>query len=143
TYGMTETASQVVTLSPEYSLKKLGSAGKALFPNQIKIMDPDEQQIGEIWIKGPTITKGYLHKRAKDSFVDGWFRSGDLGYLDEDGFLYIVDRRSDLIVSGGENIYPAEIESALLEHPDIIEAGVTGMEDPLWGKVPYAFIVTK
>lgn len=143
TYGMTETASQVVTLSPEYSLEKLGSAGKALFPNQIKIMDPDEQQIGEIWIKGPTITKGYLHKRAKDSFVDGWFRSGDLGYLDEDGFLYIVDRRSDLIVSGGENIYPAEIESALLEHPDIIEAGVTGMEDPLWGKVPYAFIVTK
>ena len=75
--------------------------------------------------------------------MDGWFRSGDLGYLDEDGFLYIVDRRSDLIVSGGENIYPAEIESALLEHPDIIEAGVTGMEDPLWGKVPYAFIVTK
>lgn len=143
TYGMTETASQVVTLSPEYSLEKLGSAGKPLFPNQIKIMEPDENEIGEIWIKGPTMTKGYLHNRASDSFVDGWFRSGDLGYLDADGFLYIVDRRSDLIVSGGENIYPAEIESILLEHPAIMEAGVTGIEDPLWGKVPFAFIVAK
>ena len=150
TYGMTETSSQIVTLSPEDSLKKLGSAGKPLFPSQIRIVDSDGQplpakEVGEIQLKGPNVTPGYLNRPEanKASFYQGWFKSGDLGYLDEEGFLYVLDRRSDLIISGGENIYPAEIEEVLLAHEAIIDAGVTGIEDETWGQVPYAFIVTK
>ncbi|MFC4321668.1 o-succinylbenzoate--CoA ligase [Litchfieldia salsa] len=149
TYGMTETASQIVTLSPEYSLSKLGSAGKPLFPSQLRIekngevLEPYEH--GEIVVKGPNVTKGYFHRseETEKAIIDGWLYTGDLGYLDEDGFLYVLDRRSDLIISGGENVYPAEIESILLSHPTINDAGVIGIEDQDWGQVPIAFIVTK
>lgn len=149
TYGMTETASQVVTLAPEDSLRKLGSAGKPLFPVQIAIHREDRPaaafEAGEISIKAPNITIGYLNRKEanEQSFKDGWFRTGDIGYLDEEGYLFILDRRSDLIISGGENVYPAEIENVLLSHPLVREAGVAGVEDPLWGKVPYAFIVPR
>ncbi len=148
TYGMTETSSQIVTLQPEYSIRKLGSAGKPLFPSQICIhMDgrqADAGEIGEILVKGPNVTSGYAGRpeATASSFINGWFKTGDAGYLDEDGFLYIVDRRSDLIISGGENIYPAEVENALLSHPSIKEAGVTGRADSKWGEVPVAYIVT-
>lgn len=146
TYGLTETSSQIVTLSPEYSLEKIGSAGKPLFPAQIRIeaentmVDPNIP--GEIVVKGPNVTKGYLHNEAatKQAIKDGWLYTGDIGYLDEDGFLYVLDRRSDLIISGGENIYPAEIESVLLSHQSIMEAGVIGLEDVHWGQVPCAFV---
>ncbi|MBS4200104.1 o-succinylbenzoate--CoA ligase [Bacillus sp. FJAT-49732] len=143
-YGMTETASQIVTLSPEDSFKKLGSAGKPLFPAQIKIVrndgkDASALETGEIALKGPNITPGYLHHDM--SVCDGWFLTGDLGYLDEDGFLYVQDRRSDLIISGGENVYPAEIEAVLMAHETVYEAGVTGINDTTWGQVAYAFIV--
>ncbi|WP_100332092.1 o-succinylbenzoate--CoA ligase [Bacillus xiapuensis] len=143
TYGMTETASQIVTLPPEYSLTKLGSAGKPLFPSQIKIADGQNE--GEILVKGPNVTAGYLRREEanRQSFTDGWFHTGDLGRLDEDGFLYVLDRRSDLIISGGENVYPAEIESVLMEHPAIAEAGVIGVPDEKWGQVPAAFLVAK
>ncbi|MCJ7842704.1 o-succinylbenzoate--CoA ligase [Lederbergia sp. NSJ-179] len=150
TYGMTETASQIVTLSPEDAFRKLGSAGKALFPAQIRITDTDggvaeAGQAGEIQLKGPTITSGYLSRPAANaaSFAQGWFKTGDIGYLDEEGFLYVLDRRSDLIISGGENIYPAEIEAILMGHEAIVEAGVIGLEDEKWGQVPYAFVVVK
>ncbi|MDQ0975452.1 O-succinylbenzoic acid--CoA ligase [Neobacillus niacini] len=147
-YGMTETASQIVTLAPEYSITKLGSAGKPLFPSQIKIILEDgkmasTKQAGEIIVKGPNVTKGYLNRPdvIKEKFDQGWLHTGDIGYLDEEGFLYVLDRRSDLIISGGENIYPAEIESVLLAHPDVADAGVTGINDKSWGQVPAAFIV--
>lgn len=150
TYGMTETASQIVTLSPEYSLAKLGSAGKTLFPAQIKIVlengeTADANTAGEIVIKGPNVTSGYLYhpEATSEKFRGGWLYTGDIGYLDEEGFLYVLDRRADLIISGGENIYPAEIESVLLSHPGVAEAGVTGIDDPVWGQVPIAFIVKK
>ncbi|PAE34251.1 o-succinylbenzoate--CoA ligase [Bacillus sp. 7884-1] len=149
-YGMTETASQFVTLSPEYSITKLGSAGKPLFPSQLKIILEDgkiasAKQAGEIIVKGPNVTMGYLYRPEviKEKFKGGWFHTGDIGYLDEEGFLYVLDRRSDLIISGGENIYPAEIESVLLAHPDVADAGVTGFDDEIWGQVPAAFIVRK
>ena len=148
-YGMTETSSQIVTLSPEDSLRKLGSAGKPLFPSQLKIKANGEEGVvhtpGEIIVKGPNVTIGYLNREEanKESFHNGWFSTGDIGYVDEEGFLYVMDRRSDLIISGGENIYPAEVEEVLLSHPDIMEAGVTGAKDPVWGQVPYGFIVTK
>lgn len=148
TYGMTETASQIVTLSPEYSISKLGSAGKPLFLSQLQIKMDDgrlasPKEAGEIVVKGPNVTSGYLHRpdATNEKFHDGWFSTGDIGYLDEEGFLYVLDRRSDLIISGGENIYPAEIESVLLAHPAIKEAGVTGLENETWGQVPVAFVV--
>lgn len=149
-YGMTETASQIVTLSPEDSLRKLGSVGKPLFPSQIKIMkegrEAEPNEVGEIIVKGPNVTKGYLYddEENKKNFTrDGWFFTGDLGYLDEEGFLYVIDRRSDLIISGGENIYPAEVENILLSHPAIEDAGVVGIADERWGEVPCAFYVVK
>jgi o-succinylbenzoate---CoA ligase len=146
TYGMTETASQIVTLAPEYSFTKLGSAGKPLFPAQIRIENNGQiarpNEPGEIVVKGPNITKGYLNRpdATKQAIKDGWFYTGDIGYVDEEGFLYVLDRRSDLIISGGENIYPAEIEAVLLSHEAVAEAGVTGMADEKWGQVPCAFV---
>ncbi|MCQ6274475.1 o-succinylbenzoate--CoA ligase [Bacillus sp. V3B] len=146
TYGMTETSSQIVTLAPEDSLRKLGSAGKPLFPSQLKIIDDGKHEvavseIGEIVVKGPNVTSGYLN-RDKDSH-DGWLHTGDIGYLDEEGFLFVLDRRSDLIISGGENIYPAEIEGVLVSHPAIQDAGVIGSQDHKWGEIPIAFIEKK
>ncbi|MCM3116539.1 o-succinylbenzoate--CoA ligase [Neobacillus sp. MER 74] len=150
TYGMTESSSQIVTLAPEYSLTRLGSAGKPLFPSQIQIITEDGNAAlpgipGEIVIKGPNVTPGYLFRPdvTKEKLRNGWFHSGDIGYLDDEGFLFVLDRRSDLIISGGENIYPAEIEAALLSHPNVSEAGVTHTEDAKWGQIPVAFIVTR
>ncbi|GAB3800602.1 o-succinylbenzoate--CoA ligase [Virgibacillus kimchii] len=142
-FGMTETASQIITLSAADALNKLGSAGKPLFPAQLKIKNPGEDGVGEILVKGPMVTTGYYKKEDANSkaFQDGWLATGDLGYTDEDGFLYVVDRRKDLIISGGENVYPSEIESVLAGMEGIKEAGVTGKENATWGKVPAAFIV--
>lgn len=148
TYGMTETSSQIVTLSPEYSMSKLSSAGKVLFPSQLKIIRSDGEkaepnEAGEILVKGPNVTIGYLNREeeTKKKLVNGWLSTGDIGTLDQEGFLYVLDRRSDLIISGGENVYPAEIESVLVSHPNITDAGVIGIKDKQWGEVPAAFVV--
>lgn len=150
TYGMTETASQVVTLTPEDSLLKLGSAGKPLFPVQLKIVTPtggeaESGESGEILIKAPNVTIGYLNllDETTNKMNNGWFSTGDIGYLDVDGFLFVLDRRSDLIISGGENIYPAEIEGVLQSHNQVADAGVIGVDDKVWGQVPIAFVVKK
>lgn len=143
TYGMTETSSQTTTLQPADAKRKIGSSGKPLFLYQIKIGEgasPGEN--GEINIRGPQVTPGYIGKYADRSVQhEGWFPTGDIGYVDDEGFLFVVDRRSDLIVSGGENIYPAEIEKVLLGHTAVREAGVCGMPDEIWGEVPAAFVV--
>lgn len=143
TYGMTETSSQTTTLQAADAERKIGSSGKPLFLYQIKIEgteNPGEQ--GEILIHGPQVTPGYIGKFAGRQVQEkGWLHTGDIGYLDEEGFLFVVDRRSDLIVSGGENIYPAEIEKVLLAHPAVREAGVCGVPSPEWGEVPMAFVV--
>ncbi|MDW0116045.1 o-succinylbenzoate--CoA ligase [Sporosarcina thermotolerans] len=143
TYGMTETSSQTATLSSEDALRKSGSAGKPLFFNQIKIRDTEQPgELGEVLIAGPHVTPGYIgHAVDRDPLEDGWLPTGDIGYFDDEGYLFIVDRRSDLIISGGENIYPAEVENALLSHPLVKEAGVCGQSHPVWGSVPVAFIV--
>lgn len=150
TYGMTETSSQVVTLSPEYSMERLGSAGKALFPNQIQIVNDAGEIVppgaeGEIIVKGPNVTAGYLNRpeETADKIRDSWLYTGDIGYIDDQGFLYVLDRRSDLIISGGENVYPAEIEGVLQSLPGVADAGVIGMSDEQWGQMPVAFIVKK
>ena len=142
-YGMTETSSQIVTLSAEDALQKLGSSGKALFPAQVAIINQEVDQVGEIIVKGPMVMNGYVdNPKANDqAFVHGWLKTGDLGYLDKEGFLYVVERRSDLIISGGENIYPSEIESKILTLPGIIDAGVFGTKNDYWGEVPVACVV--
>ncbi|GGC81171.1 2-succinylbenzoate--CoA ligase [Thalassobacillus devorans] len=143
TYGMTETASQIVTLNPKDALRKLGSAGKPLSTASLKI-DAAMGEVGEIKVKGPMVTTGYYKREEATAEVmsDGWLATGDLGYQDNEGFLHVVDRRKDLIISGGENIYPAEIESVLSGMEGIREAGVTGIKDKKWGQVPVAFIVS-
>ncbi|WP_107951497.1 o-succinylbenzoate--CoA ligase [Lysinibacillus parviboronicapiens] len=144
TYGMTETSSQTATLASEDAMQKIGSAGKPLFFNQIKISEPNAQGEGEICIRGPHVTPGYIGRFAqKSSTIEGWLHTGDIGYMDEDGYLFVVDRRADLIISGGENIYPAEIENVLLAHSAVQEAGVCRMDHPQWGQVPIAFVVLK
>ncbi|MEI5908771.1 o-succinylbenzoate--CoA ligase [Bacillus spongiae] len=142
TYGMTETCSQIVTLPPEYSLSKLGSSGKPLFPCQLMIINSNEHGEGEIAVKGPNVSPGYFKQQEanKKAYHDGWFLTGDIGYLDEEGFLYVIDRRADLIISGGENIYPAEIENILHSHPAVEDAGVIGIDHEKWGEVPFAFV---
>ena len=146
TYGMTEACSQAVTLAPADALRKLGSAGRPLLPVQMQVMNGGQPVVvgepGTIYLKGPTITPGYAERPEATvaALQDGWFCTGDLGYLDADGYLYILDRRSDLIISGGENVYPAEVESVLLSHPSVAEAGVCAQDDPHWGQVPIAFV---
>lgn len=143
TYGMTETSSQTATLSSEDAIRKIGSSGKPLFFNEIKIQGAIEaNEHGEIYIKGPHVTPGYIGRfEETNPFDEDWLPTGDIGYIDEEGYLYIVDRRSDLIISGGENIYPAEIENILAAHPAVREAGVCGNVHEKWGETPIAFVV--
>jgi O-succinylbenzoic acid--CoA ligase len=146
TYGLTESCSQAVTLSPADALRKPGSAGRPLLPVQLRIVRNGQPtpagEPGEIQLRGPTITPGYIARPdvTARSFQDGWFATGDLGLLDAEGYLYVLDRRDDLIVSGGENVYPAEIEGVLQAHPAVAEAGVCGQSDPQWGQMPIAFV---
>ncbi|MFN4215006.1 o-succinylbenzoate--CoA ligase [Exiguobacterium sp.] len=136
TYGMTETCSQVATLLPSEALDHLGSSGRAILPTRIRI-----NADGEIEVKGPTVTPGYYNEPEADTWTtDGYWRTGDLGML-KDGYLFVHDRRSDLIISGGENVYPAEIESVLRRCPGILDVGVAGKADSTWGAVPVAYIV--
>jgi O-succinylbenzoic acid--CoA ligase len=149
TYGLTETASQIATLAPEHALAKLGSAGKPLFQSELKIVvdgrEASPGETGEIAVRGPNVTPGYWNnpEATAGAIRDGWLYTGDIGYVDDEGFLFVLDRRSDLIISGGENVYPAEIEAVLAGHPDIAEAGVAGVPDRRWGKVPVAFVRPK
>jgi O-succinylbenzoic acid--CoA ligase len=150
TYGLTEAASQVATLAPEDALPKLGSAGKPLFGTELRIVDGAGQtcapgDAGEIVVRGPTVSPGYLNRREESARAlrDGWLHTGDIGYVDDEGYLYVLDRRDDLIVSGGENISPAEIEAVLQSHPAVAEAGVWGVVDVRWGQVPVAAVVLR
>jgi O-succinylbenzoic acid--CoA ligase len=149
TYGMTETASQVTTLLPHEVTLKQGSSGLPLFGNRFRIVNLDDPQqevpigeVGQILVQGASVMSGYLHQFENNAVKDGWLYTGDLGYCDRDGYLYVVSRRSDLIISGGENIYPTEIESILLEHPAILEVCVVGISDREWGEVVAAVMVT-
>jgi O-succinylbenzoic acid--CoA ligase len=122
----------VVTLAPEDAIRKLGSAGKPLMGSQLRI-----EADGEICVRGPSVSPGYLGEPERE----GWLHTGDLGYIDAEGYLYVLDRRDDLIVSGGENVYPAEVEAALLAHPAVREAGVVGIPHANWGSTVAALVV--
>jgi O-succinylbenzoic acid--CoA ligase len=128
TYGLTEACSQVTTLAPADARRKLGSAGRPLLTTHLRIQE------GEILVQGPTVAPG----RAD---ADGWLHTGDLGRIDEEGFLYVEDRIDDMIVSGGENVVPAEVEKVLLRHPDVADAAVVGRDDPEWQQAVTAIVV--
>jgi O-succinylbenzoic acid--CoA ligase len=147
TYGLTEATSQVATLAPEDALRKLGSAGRALYPNVLRIApdhggEPRPGEAGEILVRGPVVMAGYAGRpdATAQAIVDGWLHTGDVGYLDADGYLYVLDRRDDLIVTGGENVYPAEVEAVLTVHPWVAEAAVIGVEDDVWGRRVVALV---
>ncbi|MCA9901478.1 MAG: AMP-binding protein [Anaerolineales bacterium] len=162
TYGLTEAASQVATMLPADAARKPGSVGKPLMFTSVKIVDEKGKErpspeIGEIVVTGPTVMAGYFdknfHHRGRRerrenensalsafSAVNNTIHTGDLGYLDTDGDLWIVQRRSDLIVSGGENVYPAEVEAALRQHPQVLEACVVGIPDAEWGQRVVAMV---
>ena len=128
TYGLTEACSQVTTLAPVDARRKLGSAGRPLLTTHLRIQD------GEILVQGPTVAPGCAD-------ADGWLHTGDLGHIDDEGFLYVDDRIDDMIVSGGENIVPAQVEEVLLRHPEVADAAVVGREDPEWQQAVTAIVV--
>jgi O-succinylbenzoic acid--CoA ligase len=142
TYGLTEAASQVTTLGPSEAIAHLGSAGKPLVSSSVRI-DAGDGEAGEILVSGPTVTSGYWgNPDATGAAIrDGWLHTGDIGRLDGDGYLFVLDRRDDLIVSGGENVYPAEVEATLLAFPGVIEAAVVGLPDARWGQRVEAVLV--
>lgn len=138
-YGMTETASNVVALNFKDAPQKIGASGQALFPVQLRISPQ-----GEIQLKSPTLAKGYLHQTAafEQKFTtDHWFKTGDIGELDTQGFLYVKGRVDTMFISGGENIFPNEIEAIYSHYPGIQEIVVTHQKDPKWGAIPIALII--
>ena len=147
-YGMTEAAPGCTVLDSADAERKVGSAGKPVFFTDVRVVRPDGSaadvdEIGEIVVQGPNVMAGYWNEpeRTAEVLSDGWYRTGDAGSLDDEGYLYIRDRYKDMIISGGENIYPAEVESALLELPDVLEVAVIGVPDPRWGEVGLAVVV--
>ena len=129
------------TSTPHDQQPKVGSVGRAVPGMQPEVRDPDGQpvptgEVGEVWVTGPIVMKGYWNRpeATAEAIQDGWLRTGDLGTLDEDGDLRIVDRLKELIIRGGYNVYPREVEEVLYEHPDIVEAAVIGVADPAYGE---------
>jgi O-succinylbenzoic acid--CoA ligase len=146
TYGLTEAGSGVSALATGDVAAHPGSAGRPLPGVAIRIADPAADGTGEIQVRTPAAFSGYLGRpeaTAAAFEADGWLRTGDAGRIDADGFLHVLDRRDDLIVSGGENVFPAEVEAVLAAHPGIAEAGVAGRPDPAWGAVPVASVVPR
>jgi long-chain acyl-CoA synthetase len=155
-YGLTETTGVVTMLMPrDHDLDgpnkhRLRSCGQPAPEVELRIVDAETKtdvalgEVGEIWLRTPQIMKGYwkmVEATAEVIVEGGWFRSGDVGYLDKDGYCYIYDRVKDMVVSGGENIYPAEIENVLMAHPAIADVAVIGVPDDKWGEVPMAVVV--
>ncbi|MCM3766184.1 class I adenylate-forming enzyme family protein [Neobacillus niacini] len=149
-YGQTENSPGATTLKDHYALDKIGSVGEPLPHTQVRVvdvygMDVPVGEVGEIIVKGPQVMKGYLknEEATRETLKDGWMYSGDLGRLDEDGLLYIVDRKKDMMIRGGENVYPVEIEEVLYAMDEILEAAVVGVPHEVYGEVPKAYVVLK
>lgn len=146
-YGLTEVGPNVTSLSHEDAIRKQGSIGKPNFYYQIRIVDEHghDQPVnvpGELWLKGPTVTPGYWQnpEATAEAIVDGWFRTGDLVVADDEGYLYVVDRLKNMYISGAENVYPAEVEHRLRQHPAVDEVAIIGVADEKWGEAGLAFI---
>jgi acyl-CoA synthetase (AMP-forming)/AMP-acid ligase II len=154
-YGMTESGLGTILHSQQHVLdgppewvRRLASAGQEAHGYRVRVVRPDGsdcdvEERGEIWVKGPGVMVGYWnnHPATLDAIEDGWMKSGDIGTFDKDRFLFVLDRKKDMILSGGENIYPREVEEALYTHPAVVEAAVVGVPDDRWGEAVKAFVV--
>ena len=149
-YGMTETSPAVLTLDREDARRKAGSSGKPVLHTEVRIVRPDGSdaaigELGELWVRGPNVTPGYWNRPDADqsSFTDGWLHTGDATRVDEEGFYYIVDRWKDMYISGGENVYPAEVENVLHQIAAVAEAAVIGVPNEQWGEIGMAIVAVK
>jgi fatty-acyl-CoA synthase len=150
-YGLTEASPGVTMLRSADSNRKIGSAGTACFFTDVRVVTPEGQDVavgepGEVLVQGPNVTSGYWQQpdATAAAFAEGgWLRTGDLAQVDDEGYLYVVDRLKDMIISGGENIYPAEVEQALYTHPAVAECAVIGVPDAKWGEVGRAVVVLR
>ena len=149
-FGMTETSPASIFLDPGDALRKIGSTGKALVHTEFRIVDDEgndcaPDQVGELWVAGPNITPGYWNKpeATAASFEGRWLKTGDAARTDDEGFVYIVDRWKDMYISGGENVYPAEVENVLYQLPGVIEAAVIGVPHERWGEVGLAVLAVE
>lgn len=149
-YGMTEIGPAIAVSNVANVRNKLRSVGHPVMNIELRIADASNREVakgdvGELQVRGPVLMSGYWRKpeQTQASFVDGWFRTGDAARLDEDGCLYIVDRYKDMYISGGENVYPNEVENAIAKHPAVLRTAVIGVEDSKWGEVGKAFVVIK
>ncbi|MDP6415875.1 MAG: long-chain-fatty-acid--CoA ligase [Gammaproteobacteria bacterium] len=148
-YGLTETCGPACVISAESALKKIGSTGRPFFHTEARVVNtagddcvPGEQ--GEVWIRGKHVMLEYWNRpeaTAETITADGWLRTGDVACVDEEGFIYIQDRIKDMIISGGENVYPAEIENVILAHAGVTEVAVIGQPSDIWGESPFAVVV--
>jgi acyl-CoA synthetase (AMP-forming)/AMP-acid ligase II len=148
-YGLTECNTGTV-LDSENAIEKVGSCGRPFFHTEVRVVDDNGQDLapgekGEVLLRAPNMMKGYLNRPEETAAAikDGWLHTGDIAKMDEDGFLYILDRKKDMIISGGENIYPAEIEDALLNNPKVADVGVIGYPHERWGEAVKAIVVVK
>jgi fatty-acyl-CoA synthase len=150
-YGLTETAPTCLLIPAADAFRKAGSAGKAAIHVETRVVDDGGRDVppggtGEVWTRGPNLFSGYWRRPDATAEVfseDGWFKTGDLARIDDEGFIFIVDRKKDMIISGGENIYPAEVEDVLYRHPAIAEVAVIGVPHDRWGETPTAIVVLK
>jgi fatty-acyl-CoA synthase len=149
-FGMTETSPACIFLDPKDALRKIGSTGKVLLHTEMRIVNDDggecgPNEIGELWVAGPNITPGYWNRpdATAAAFEGRWLKTGDAARVDEEGFVYIVDRWKDMYISGGENVYPAEIENVLYQLPQIAEAAIIGVPHDKWGEVGLAVLALK
>lgn len=150
-YGMTEATSVATLLETSMALAKVGSVGIPVMLGGMRLVDAEGVEItapnikAEVHVRGEHIFAGYWRKpeASAEAFSDGWFRSGDVAYLDDDGYLYVCDRVKDMIITGGENVYAAEVESVVLEHPSVLNVAVVGAPDDMWGEMVVAAIVMR
>jgi acyl-CoA synthetase (AMP-forming)/AMP-acid ligase II len=149
-FGMTETAPGVTLLDADHVKEKSGSVGRAVFHVETRIVDENDRdvptgQVGELVVRGPNVFAGYwgLPEATAEAFRGGWFHTGDLGRMDAEGFITLVDRKKDMIITGGENVYPIEVEQALYRHPAIREVAVVGVPHTTWGETPIAVVALK
>jgi acyl-CoA synthetase (AMP-forming)/AMP-acid ligase II len=149
-YGLTESCGPACLIDPDHALKKIGSTGKAFFHTDVRVVnasghDCPPGEPGEVWVRGPHVMIGYWNRAeaTAETIVDGWLKTGDVAVTDADGYIYIQDRIKDMIISGGENVYPAEIENVLMAHDAIAEAAVIGQPSARWGESPFAIVVRK
>lgn len=159
-YGMTETSARLTALSPEeherfarsdadrFERARLASAGRPIVGTEVRVVDSEGRicapgEVGEIVARGPNVMLGYWNDEDSDAISDGWMHTGDLAFTDDDGYVFIVDRSKDMIISGGENVYSVEVENALHLHPAVLDVAVVGIPDPLWGERVHAVVVLR